>query len=307
MYTSGAIILTNDGDFVYKITHPKHEITKTYTVTLTGIVSDEEIKAYEAKFLEAINDDLNMPVAMSVVWEIIKNPKKSKKLQELLLKFDEVLGFDLKNYQKEEKYDSKLTIGTKYVDQKGKKGLQRVSQDVRKVNGAISSAVPVNTVILKKAQNEITLVGTKEVPTVGSLGSWYWPTNQGYRISSYFGYRKNPFGSGRELHTGLDIAGTGYGSPVYASNNGVVMTVKSLNYSYGKHIIINHNNGYYTLYGHMSRFAKGIREGATVSRGQIIGYVGDTGAATGPHLHFEIHDCGKYYGCFLNPLPFLRK
>jgi len=229
------------------------------------------------------------------------NPKLNVVVEQYIVEDMEI------NYQKEEKYDSKLTIGTKYVDQKGKKGLQRVSQDVRKVNGAISSAVPVNTVILKKAQNEITLVGTKEVPTVGSLGSWYWPTNQGYRISSYFGYRKNPFGSGRELHTGLDIAGTGYGSPVYASNNGVVMTVKSLNYSYGKHIIINHNNGYYTLYGHMSRFAKGIREGATVSRGQIIGYVGDTGAATGPHLHFEIRDCGKYYGCFLNPLPFLRK
>jgi len=65
-------------------------------------VSDEEIKAYEAKFLEAINDDLNMPVAMSVVWEIIKNPKKSKKLQELLLKFDEVLGFNLKEYKKQD-------------------------------------------------------------------------------------------------------------------------------------------------------------------------------------------------------------
>ena len=65
-------------------------------------VSDEEIKAYEAKFLEAINDDLNMPVAMSVVWEIIKNPKKSKKLQELLLNFDEVLGFNLKEYKKQD-------------------------------------------------------------------------------------------------------------------------------------------------------------------------------------------------------------
>ena len=66
-------------------------------------VSDEQISDYENRFLEAINDDLNMPVAMSVVWDVVKNPKKSKKLQELLLKFDEVLGLDLKNYQKEEK------------------------------------------------------------------------------------------------------------------------------------------------------------------------------------------------------------
>ncbi len=65
-------------------------------------VSDETIKEYEEKFLEAINDDLNMPVAMSVVWDVVKNPNKSKKLQNLLLKFDEVLGLDLKNYQKQE-------------------------------------------------------------------------------------------------------------------------------------------------------------------------------------------------------------
>jgi len=66
-------------------------------------VSDDEIKNYEERFLEAINDDLNMPVAMSVVWDVVKNPKKSQKLKELLLKFDEVLGLDLKNYKKEEK------------------------------------------------------------------------------------------------------------------------------------------------------------------------------------------------------------
>lgn len=68
----------------------------------TEEVSDDEIQEYENKFLEAINDDLNMPVAMSVIWEILKNPKKSKKLQKLLLKFDEVLGLNLKEYKKEE-------------------------------------------------------------------------------------------------------------------------------------------------------------------------------------------------------------
>ena len=65
-------------------------------------VEDTVIKDYEERFLDAINDDLNMPVAMSVVWDVIKNPNKSKKLQNLLLKFDDVLGLDLKNYQKQE-------------------------------------------------------------------------------------------------------------------------------------------------------------------------------------------------------------
>ena len=68
----------------------------------TDEVDDSIIKEYEERFLEAINDDLNMTVAMSVVWDVIKNPIKSKELQKLLLKFDEVLGLDLKNYQKQE-------------------------------------------------------------------------------------------------------------------------------------------------------------------------------------------------------------
>lgn len=68
----------------------------------TDEVSKEEIKDYENRFLEAINDDLNMPIAMSVVWDVIKNPKKAKAFRDLLLKFDEVLGLDLKNYQKQD-------------------------------------------------------------------------------------------------------------------------------------------------------------------------------------------------------------
>ncbi len=67
----------------------------------TDDVSKEEIKEYEKRFLEAINDDLNMPIAMSVVWDVIKNPKKSRAFRDLLLKFDEVLGLDLKNYKKQ--------------------------------------------------------------------------------------------------------------------------------------------------------------------------------------------------------------
>ncbi len=68
----------------------------------TEEITEEVISNWEEKFLKAINDDLNMPVAMSVVWEVVKNPKKSQKLKDLLLKFDAVLGFDLANFQKQE-------------------------------------------------------------------------------------------------------------------------------------------------------------------------------------------------------------
>ncbi len=212
------------------------------------------------------------------------------------------------NYDTVEEYSSSLNKGMREVKQKGKNGVERVSQSVRSVNGAIAYIKPDTTTTLKKAQNEIILVGTKDVPGVGSLSSWYWPTRKGYSISSYYGYRKNPFGSGRELHTGLDIAGTGYGSPVYASNNGEIIYMGYQQGGYGTHMIIDHHNGYYTLYGHMSGYAKGMREGIKVARGQVIGYVGSSGAATGPHLHFEIRRCKEYSTrCFLNPLPYLRK
>lgn len=67
----------------------------------TEKISEEVIKDYENRFLEAINDDLNMPMAMSVVWDVVRNPNKSQDLQKLLLKFDKVLGLDLENYKPE--------------------------------------------------------------------------------------------------------------------------------------------------------------------------------------------------------------
>ena len=86
---------------------------------------------------------------------------------------------------------------------------------------------------------------------------------------------------------GIDIAGLGYGKPIYAANNGTIWATK-YQPGYGYHVIINHNNGYYTLYAHMKAFAPNITSGKTVSRGQVIGYIGSTGMSTGPHVHFEI-------------------
>jgi murein DD-endopeptidase MepM/ murein hydrolase activator NlpD len=74
----------------------------------------------------------------------------------------------------------------------------------------------------------------------------------------------------------------------------------------GYHIIINHNNGFYTVYGHMSGFNPEYSAGSTVSRGDVIGYIGSSGWATGPHLHFEVRTCIKW-SCHTNPMPFLYK
>ena len=206
------------------------------------------------------------------------------------------------NFETIEEYDSNLSKGSIIVAQEGQNGLERVTQNVKRINGEISYVDPDDKEILINSIPKIINIGTKYVPNVGSTGSWGWPTESGYTISSYYGYRV--FAGSREFHNALDIAGTGYGSKIYAANNGVIET-RTYNSSYGNYIIINHNNGYYTLYAHMSSFDNRFSVGSTVSRGDVIGYVGSTGRASGPHLHFEIRNCAKY-ACTTNPLNYYR-
>ena len=97
----------------------------------------------------------------------------------------------------------------------------------------------------------------------------------------------------------MDISGPGYGSQIYAANNGTVITA-GWHYSYGNYVVINHNNGYYTLYAHMAWL--NTKEGATVGRGQVIGYMGSTGDSTGVHLHLEVWVGGPpFSGTNVNP------
>ena len=199
-------------------------------------------------------------------------------------------------YSTEEKYDDTILIGNDKVIQEGQNGLDRVSQDVRQVNGEITYVNPRNKEVLKSPVNKVVLKGSKYVPDVGSLTNWGWPTDSGWTLSSGYSYRSNPFGGGRELHTGLDISGTGYGSKIYATNNGRVI-IAEYHYSYGNYVVIDHNNGYMTLYAHMSKIAAKV--GQVVERGEVIGYVGMTGSATGPHVHYEVWDGCRY--CDVNP------
>jgi len=204
-----------------------------------------------------------------------------------------------------EKYDENMTQGSVIVTQDGKPGLERVSQNVKSINGEIKYVDPAGKELIMSSVPKIITIGTKYIPNVGSTASWGWPTDSGYTISSYYGYRLSVFGEGN-FHSGIDIAGTGYGSPIRAANNGTIEILTNLgNTSYGKYIMINHNNGYYTLYAHMSRFAEGLSVGSTVSRGDVIGYVGSSGWSTGPHLHYEIRTCSKY-ACVTNPLNYYR-
>jgi murein DD-endopeptidase MepM/ murein hydrolase activator NlpD len=117
------------------------------------------------------------------------------------------------------------------------------------------------------------------------------------RISSYFSRRRyHPILKRYRPHHGVDYAAP-TGTPVSAIGDGVV-TWAGWKGGYGKFISIRHVHGYQSGYGHLSRFAKGIKSGRSVKQGQLIGYVGSTGVSTGAHLHFEI----RRYGSFINPL-----
>ena len=192
-------------------------------------------------------------------------------------------------FKTEEKYDNNLIIGDEKVEREGVNGLDRVSQKVKKVNGTIVYVDLQNKSVLKDPVNKVIVKGNKYIPDVGSLTNWGWPTDSGWTLSSNYGYR-SMWGS-RELHTGLDVAGTGYGSRIYATNNGRVM-IAEYHYSYGNYVVINHNNGYMSVYGHMSKIAAKV--GQVVARGDVIGYVGCTGSCTGPHVHYEIWKGQKY-------------
>lgn len=126
-------------------------------------------------------------------------------------------------------------------------------------------------------------------------------------VSSGWGYRIHPIYNVRKFHYGMDfVAPTG--TNIYASGAGVVTAVRTHRTGHGKHVIVDHGFGYETLYGHMSAF--NVKVGDTVSRGQVIGYVGSTGTSTAPHLHYEVHKDGKnvdpkyYYFKDLTPQQF---
>jgi murein DD-endopeptidase MepM/ murein hydrolase activator NlpD len=127
----------------------------------------------------------------------------------------------------------------------------------------------------------------------------------GARLSSGFGRRKHPVLGYTRMHRGVDFAAPS-GTPIYAAGNGSIAEI-GRNGGYGKYIRIRHNGRYQTAYGHMSRFARGLRGGSRVRQGQVIGYVGSTGRSTGPHLHFEILVGGKQTNPMRVRLPSGRK
>ena len=120
-----------------------------------------------------------------------------------------------------------------------------------------------------------------------------WPLPQSYTITSWFGYREDPFTGEIAYHSGTDIAAPG-GTPILAAADGTVTIANAIDSwggGYGYHIKVKHNDTYDTLYAHCSSIC--VTVGQEVKQGEVIGYVGTTGNSTGNHLHFEVWQNGE--------------
>ena len=185
-------------------------------------------------------------------------------------------------YSVERKQNGKMNYGTTKTVQPGQKGLNRVTVDVTYIDGIAQSETVIETEVIREPVKEILEFGTY-MPKVGNIsvsgsGAFGWPTGGGVRIS-------RGFAGQYPAHNGVDIAGP-TGTPIYAADDGVVTLAKYTNVGYGVYLIVDHGNGYQTVYAHCSKLLVGY--GEQVKKGQLIALMGSTGNSTGPHLHFEI-------------------
>lgn len=239
------------------------------------LIANEELKSEDT--LLAIGQKLNValinPVLTLIYEELV--------VEDVERAFTQVVEEDNTKY-----------VDYKVVKQEGENGIDRVTSRVQFINGEKNQGGSIigTPQVIKAAKNQIIVKGTKKYNNsshyVDTGDTWGWPTNQPCIITSHYGYR---WGT---IHEGMDISGTGYGSPIYASLDGVVVSSQyggMVGSSAGKNVVIQHSNGYYTVYAHCSQLY--VRVGQQVSRGQKIAAMGNTGYVTGTHLHF-----GLFYG-----------
>ncbi len=182
--------------------------------------------------------------------------------------------------EENDRLKSKLAAGDKELIASMHDEIDRLSEQAEKRKGSLSELLD-----FLKEQKSI-LAST---PSIWPVGGW---------VTSEFGYRSSPFGGERELHKGLDVA-TRVGAKIRATADGIVADV-AYHPDMGNEVRIDHGHGMATYYGHLSRSAVSV--GAAVKRGDVIGYVGNTGRSTGPHLHYTV----ALHGVPVNPRKYLH-
>lgn len=158
-------------------------------------------------------------------------------------------------------------------------GLMQEVDDMRKLSAYLSQAVEPIKEIGNLLDSQSALL--TEIPSI-------WPVRGGKgEITMFFGQNINPISNQYYIHKGIDIATFRAGDPVIATADGQVVTAE-WTYDFGNYVIIRHKHGYYTRYAHLQSFNR-LSIGQRVQQGEIIGFIGNTGVSTGPHLHYEVH------------------
>ncbi|WP_157071095.1 M23 family metallopeptidase [Alicyclobacillus acidiphilus] len=172
-----------------------------------------------------------------------------------------------------------MPVGQTKVLTSGQDGTIRENVRITYVNGSQQDEHVLRKSILTKPKTEVVEEGTNSGV---ATGQWIWPT-VGDVITSPFGWRD--LDGKHEFHPGIDI-GVPIGTPIYATNNGTVLSAGWNDGGYGNWVEIDNGGGITTVFGHMSKVV--ATTGEIVYKGELIGYSGDTGDATGPHLHYEV-------------------
>ena len=179
----------------------------------------------------------------------------------------------------------------------------------KKLSGFSNSDLIINTTkkidqltkqlyLQSKSFDEIIDLAKNKSDMLASLPAIQPVSNQDLkRMASGYGYRIHPIYKTRKMHYGMDFSAK-IGTEIYATGDGVISKVKRSKRGYGNYVKINHGFGYETLYAHMSKYI--VKKGQKVKRGEVIGYVGNTGISTAPHLHYEVRKDNKK----INPVNF---
>lgn len=143
--------------------------------------------------------------------------------------------------------------------------------------------------LVEELEEERRRLAAQQGAHVAATGSYIWPSASSVYVTSLFGNRLHPVYGYYRMHYGIDI-GASYGTDIYAADGGYV-TTSTYGSGYGNYVMIDHGDGRYTLYAHMT--TRYVNEGDIVLQGDVIGIVGSTGVSTGPHIHFEVYEGGE--------------
>lgn len=143
--------------------------------------------------------------------------------------------------------------------------------------------------LIEELEEERRRLAAQQGAHVAATGSYIWPSASSVYVTSLFGNRLHPVYGYYRMHYGIDI-GASYGTDIYAADGGYV-TTSTYSSGYGNYVMIDHGDGRYTLYAHMT--TRYVSEGDIVLQGDVIGIVGSTGVSTGPHIHFEVYEGGE--------------